>query len=51
MAKMRSKNELFNVERQILESCTSAFEEMNKVKFRSITKVETECSLTKFVMP
>ena len=51
MTKKCSKNELFNVERQFLESCTSDFEEMNKVKFRSITKVEMEYSLIKFVMP
>ena len=45
------RNELFNVEKQVLELCTSAFEEMNKVKFWSITKAETEYSLIKFVMP
>ena len=50
MTKKCSKNKLFNVERQFLELCTSDFEEMNKVKFRSITKVEMECSLIKFVM-
>ena len=42
MTKKCSKNELFNVERQFLESLTSGFEEMNKVKFRSKTKVEME---------
>ena len=51
MAKKCSKNELFNVERQVLESYMSAFEEMKKVEFRSITKVETQYSLIKFVMP
>ena len=50
MTKKCSKNELFNVERQFLESCTSDFEEMNKVKFWSITKVEMAYSLIKFVM-
>ena len=45
------KKALFNVERQFLESCTSDFEEMNKVKFQSITEVEMEYSLSKFVMP
>ena len=50
MAQTCSKNELFNVERQVLESCTSAFEEIDKVKFQSITRVETEYSLIKFVM-
>ena len=34
MAKECSKNELFDVERQALESYMSAFEEMKKVKFR-----------------
>ena len=43
MTKKCSKNELFNVDRQFLESCTSDFE--------GITKVEIEYSLIKFVMP
>ena len=38
MTKKCSKNELFNVERQFLESCTSDLEEMNKVKFQSINR-------------
>ena len=47
-----SKNELFNVERQFVKSCTSVFEEMNKVlRFWSITNVEIEYSLIDFVMP
>ena len=51
MTKKCSKNELFNVESQFLESGTSDFEEMNKVQFQSITEVEMEYSLSKFVMP
>ena len=50
MTKKCSKNELFNVERQFLESCTSDFKEMNKVKFQSISNVEMEYSLIKFAV-